>query len=332
MSRRAIRRWIAKATSSAPRPGDPPLHCLWSKGIARFCDVAGPEGYWLDPTEAVQPEGFFRSHYAGAAGLVWVRLGTAARRGQPCDLDRFAREALPTIRAPFALVTTDGDLSGPSELPRDTVDRILGSPHLVAWATQNRVGGEDPRIRPFPIGLDLHSRRPFSSPANLLILLDRLAQQRVAPDRQALQVFCDLGLNLQSDERREAVRVLAGCPHVAMQRKRVSQAAIWRRYADSPFVVSATGNGLDCHRTWEALMLGSIVITRTSPLDPLFDGLPVAIVQDWAEVRDPENLARWVRRYAPLTQPDYLRERLRPEFHLSPLRAALAQAGEAVDA
>ncbi|ODT13134.1 MAG: hypothetical protein ABS35_38600 [Kaistia sp. SCN 65-12] len=329
-TRRAVRRWIAENTFNGPNPDDPRLDCLWSKGIARFCDYAGPGAYWFEHTEVVQPPGFFREHYAGACGLVWVRLGSGARAGGPCDLAGFVREALPTIRAPFVLVTTDGDLSVPSELPRDVVDALLASPYLVAWATQNYVGGGDSRIRHFPIGLDLHYRRPFSSPAGLLALLDRLAKRRVAPDRQALRAFCDLGLNIQSEERREAVRVLADCPHVVMQRKRVSQAAIWRRYAGSPFVVSAIGNGLDCHRTWEALILGSIVITRTSPLDPLFAGLPIVIVRDWEEIRDPANLDLWVRSYAPLTRPDYLRERLRPTFHLAPLRAALAAAAEPV--
>jgi hypothetical protein len=330
MNRRTLRRWITAATASPPRPGDPPLDCLWSKGIAQFCDVAGPQDYWVDNTEAVQPAGFFRRYYSGARGLVWVRLGTTARSGQPCDLDHFVREALPTIDAPFVLVTTDGDLSVPSELPRDTVDRLLASPYLVYWATQNYVGGGDPRIRHFPIGLDLHTRRPFASPKGLLALLDRLARRRVVPDRQTPRVFCDLGLNIQSEERRAVMRVLADCPHVVMQRKRVSQAAIWRRYARSPFVVSAIGHGLDCHRTWEALMLGSIVITRTSPLDPLFADLPIVIVRDWEEIRDPANLALWAQRYAPLTRPDYLRPRLRPAYHLAPLRAALGVAETAM--
>jgi hypothetical protein len=50
------------------------------------------------------------------------------------------------------------------------------------------------------------------------------------------------------------------------------------------YVLSPHGNGLDCHRTWEALALGCIPIVKTSPLDPLFDGLPVLIVQDWSHI------------------------------------------------
>jgi hypothetical protein len=50
------------------------------------------------------------------------------------------------------------------------------------------------------------------------------------------------------------------------------------------FVISPHGNGLDCHRTWEALVLGCIPIVKSSGLDPLFEGLPVWIVSQWDEV------------------------------------------------
>lgn len=50
------------------------------------------------------------------------------------------------------------------------------------------------------------------------------------------------------------------------------------------FIASPHGNGLDCHRTWEALCLGCIPIVKTSPLDPLYDGMPVWIVNEWSDV------------------------------------------------
>jgi hypothetical protein len=50
------------------------------------------------------------------------------------------------------------------------------------------------------------------------------------------------------------------------------------------FVASPHGNGLDCHRTWEALALGCIPIVKRSPIDKVFQGLPVWIVGSWKEV------------------------------------------------
>ena len=47
------------------------------------------------------------------------------------------------------------------------------------------------------------------------------------------------------------------------------------------FVISPPGNGIDCHRTWESLILGNIVLLQSSPLDPLFEDLPVVIIKDF---------------------------------------------------
>ena len=46
------------------------------------------------------------------------------------------------------------------------------------------------------------------------------------------------------------------------------------------------GHGMDCHRTWEALMLGSVVIVKKSQLDSLYEDLPVLIVNDWTELNE----------------------------------------------
>ena len=303
-----------------------PPPCLWSKGISRHCDTKGPETYWLDATESVQSDAFFKRHFSGARGLVWVRLGSRARDGLPCDLDAFVRAALPTIDKPFALITTDGDVSVPSDLPRDTVDRLLECPFLISWHTQNHDGYAHAKLAPIPIGLDLHTPRFPTSPHRLVSRLRKIAKNRPPPDRLPLKVLCDLGVSLASEERQMAVASLRGCDHVTFLDQRISQTAIWKHYAGHPFVLSAEGNGLDCHRSWELLYLGCIVITKRSSLDPLFDDLPVVSVEDWNAVRDRANLVEWLQRYAPLTGQERIWQRLQPDNYLKPIRQALAAA------
>lgn len=321
--KRSISAWkqrIAKATFDPGTLGDP-VPCLWSKGIARLCDIRGSDDYWTAPTESLADGSMFREHHSRAHGLVWVRLGTRSRGGLEADLDRFVAFALPSIREPFVLVTTDGDVSVPSELRRSTVEALLGSPFLIAWYTQNADGTGAPRIRPFPIGLDLHTPRPFSSPAGLIARLQQLAEKRPPLTTQPLIVFSDVDLNRNSQDRVDAVRLLSGCDHIAFQRRRVSQHAIWKRYASVPFVLSVAGNGIDCHRTWEALYLGSIVVTKTSPLDPLYGGLPVVIVEDLEELRDASRLPVWLDRYAPLANPAWVWKKLDPRAWVEKIRA-----------
>jgi hypothetical protein len=58
----------------------------------------------------------------------------------------------------------------------------------------------------------------------------------------------------------------------------------WRRQTEYAFVASPHSNGLDCIRTWEALVLGCIPIVCSSPIDPVYEGLPVLIVPRWSDV------------------------------------------------
>jgi hypothetical protein len=58
---------------------------------------------------------------------------------------------------------------------------------------------------------------------------------------------------------------------------------------DHKFALSPPGRGLDTHRTWEALMVGTIPIVISSPLDSLYDNLPVLIIEDWS-ILTPEYL------------------------------------------
>jgi hypothetical protein len=301
------------------------IDLLWSKGTPAHCDVHGPPEYALDGTETCQPKAFFRKHYRRASGLVWVRMSGRARRGESCDLDRFVRAALPTIRKPFALVTTDGDVSVPSDLRPATVAALLDSPFLVMWLAQNYDGTPHPKLGPFPIGLDLHTPRPEGDADALAALLGDTRLRRRAPyETRPLRVFTDVNLNLNSDDRRRVVASLSDCPLVEFAAAKVSQAEIWRRYAEASFVLSVAGVGSDCHRTWEALYLGAIVIAKRSALDPLFDGLPVALVDDWGEICDAGRLAAWHTQYAPLTGQDYILRQLAPDRWLRPHREAVA--------
>ena len=55
-------------------------------------------------------------------------------------MDQLVSVALPTLRSPFALITTDGDAGVPSELDRKTVAALLNSRWLVSlsWAPKMR--------------------------------------------------------------------------------------------------------------------------------------------------------------------------------------------------
>jgi len=59
-----------------------------------------------------------------------------------------------------------------------------------------------------------------------------------------------------------------------------------RSLGEHSFVVSPEGNGVQCHRTWEALHSGAVaIVTQTgTAVDSLYGGLPVVILQNWKQL------------------------------------------------
>jgi hypothetical protein len=71
----------------------------------------------------------------------------------------------------------------------------------------------------------------------------------------------------------------------------VPRNSTWQRQAECMIVVSPEGIGMDCHRTWEALLLGCIPIVKRNGIASLYSSLPILIVDDWSEVTRERMLA-----------------------------------------
>lgn len=190
------------------------------------------------------------------------------------------------------------------------------------------------RIKPLPIGLDFDGKtrmthafvegfgwqsllKPWSlvefpvppqvQEAEMLRLVATLPHTL----ERKLQVYADFwvnkgygrafpdyqkGLNATSIRRKEAYEKIKDNPNVAVSSYRLTRMEAWRAKGQYMFELSIPGNGMDCYRTWEALVLGIVVITVRSPLDPLFTGLPVVIVDDLEDITE-SNLMKWKHEY-----------------------------------
>ncbi len=94
-----------------------------------------------------------------------------------------------------------------------------------------------------------------------------------------------------------------------------------KEMAQCTFTLSPAGLAPDCYRTWEALLVGSIPIVRSSQLNPLFEGLPVLIVDVWDEINE-EYLQR---KYKEITAHKYDLKRLYMEYWLAKIEAVRTQ-------
>jgi len=302
---------------------------VWNKGIAALCDWRLPDEfpdgatYTPSPTLAgalsspklpdrliVDP-----SRYSDIreGELVWVRLSW---------LKSFVNQVLPMVRASFVLVTGDSDSCVPSETGSPAA-AVLQSPKIIHWFTQNYDGSHaGGKISPIPIGIDFHMlaqsnawgetvASPAQQEASLRLVLSELPRLSERLTKVYLDFAWQKGWGLRSyrrfhplrgtgfgESRRSVAKKLRGNPVVFAQAGPLSRTEMWKQRGRYAFVLSPHGVGLDCHRTWEALALGHIVLVPSSSLDPLYSGLPVVTLRSWDEIT-PDNLQKWLAKFSP---------------------------------
>ena len=301
-----------------------PTHFVWSRGLALLCDHNGG----FDFVRRQRGSGRAAIRFAPRAyddvrdgDLVWVRL---------IALPQFVSEALPHIRAKFALVTGDEDWAMPSEFERSSA--IIGNSNVVCWFTQNFDGTDTSgKLLPMPIGSDFHTlsnRRRWghlqATPRQQEIELELLRAGMPANADRLVRVHADFHFNKSKDQRRGDSRVevesmLSTNPNVDFQLEKISRLDLWREKTRYAFVASPHGHGLDCHRTWESLVLGNIPIVKRSSLDELYDGLPVVIVSEWDEITT-DNLRRWHATHRAAFLETEVQERLTNRYWIARMR------------
>jgi hypothetical protein len=344
---RSVGNWLSSsATGVARRLGwrgpFKPTEYVWSRGLALLCEHHGGLHFVRDQRggRRLLPLDWRAYAQVKDGDLVWTRA-TA--------LPEFLERALPHIDARFALLTGDEDWSIPGDFAGAA--ELCASDKLVCWFAQNFDGTDrSGKILPLPIGLDFHtlSRRrrwghPQATPAEQETELTELRATMPPNEARRLRVHTDFHFNrhdrpVRWESRASIETTLRHNPLIDFPRARLPRLELWREKTRYAFVASPHGNGLDCHRTWESVALGNIVIVRRSPLDPLYEGLPVVSVNDWSEISapalrawqqqharafaDPEVQRRLTNRYWIERVRDTLRERLTaPTAARSPTRA-----------
>ena len=112
--------------------------------------------------------------------------------------------------------------------------------------------------------------------------------------------------------------ILKDHPLIEFQNTRTNYKNIFHEYAKHRFVLSPRGNGLDCHRTWEIFLLGSVVITESSSLDEMYikNDLPVVILKDFNELNDitEETLEKWYNQHKDKTKKEIIFKKFNPQY------------------
>jgi hypothetical protein len=185
----------------------------------------------------------------------------------------FFTDIHPQIENRYILITHNGDI--------DIDDRFIHyiDEKIIHWFAQNAIIAH-PKVTPIPIGLE----NAYYHNNGVVRIFKRITKKKNFEKRGDILY----GFNIQTNPRiRQPVfDTLSSYPSA----KKLPDWPNPKRYIDSvakyKFIASPTGNGNDCHRTWEAMLVGTIPIVLRSIGMEYFKslGLPLLIIDSFDEL------------------------------------------------
>jgi hypothetical protein len=230
-------------------------------------------------------------------------------------LPYFVKTILQHINVDFVLLTGDSDLNIPIDvLDSEGLSRLLSNSYLRRWGAQNLMHVSNPKQLQLPIGLDYHTyvinpasewRLPNEStlPIQQEKLLQELRCSSLPLNQRIPKIYTNAHHRLDKfNDRSKAIQAIQEASNnlLILEPYIIPRTKVWENYTKHAFILSPFGNGFDCHRTWEALCCGCIVIMRNSFMAPLFEGLPVLNVREWSDINE-ELLQKTLEEYSTKT-------------------------------
>lgn len=196
-----------------------------------------------------------------------------------------------SIKYKFILVTGDSDLTLPIDF--SNFINLITNDKIIHWFAQNATI-DHPKLTQIPIGLDYHTLSSSlnhswgdkQTPQEQEEILFNIKNNSLSFDNREIKCYSNFHFSLEGkycNDRKDAIKEI-NKDLIYYEPNKISRTVSWQNQVKYAFVVSPLGNGLDCHRTWEALCLGNIPIVRTSKLDPLYEDLPVLIIDSWKDI------------------------------------------------
>ncbi len=162
-------------------------------------------------------------------------------------------------------------------------------------------GVQDPLITPIPLGFVDSKYKPHA----------KFEEIKLKNLEKTILCYMNFAINTNPVKRQECWDSFVNKDWVTYQ-SNIPPEEFYTQVARSKYVLSPEGTGIDCHRIYESIYLGSIPILKTSELDYFYKSLPVLIVDSWEQITEEfleekylENkskLNQWVQ-----TNPEWVR-------------------------
>ena len=252
---------------------------LCSIGLMKGCDETQIINYINPFTITIDWDKLYKVGKNGCC--VYVKMG---------HINDFIKN-LDNIPFDFILITGDGDETNPySLLNIDLFFNIINNKKIIKWYSTNCYENLHPKFSLIPIGINYHCgalwyNTPIISQENMI---ENIRLNALPFNKRKCMCYSNFHFVLHNNfdnPRKKAIEQIKDTL-IYYEPIKISTEQTWINQSEYSFVVSPLGNGMDCHRTWEALILGCIVIVQTSTLDTLYKDLPVLIVNHWSDITE----------------------------------------------
>jgi hypothetical protein len=256
--------------------------CLFvsTRGLAKSCDI---HPVWNHLDQMSYPNFTTQNKYGSTIYLHFDMV------------EQFINNLMDKMENPFVIVSGNSDHTTPDDFPSSS--RLLENTKCLAWWSQNTIENH-PKLHHLPIGLDYHTlsfnrglhpwcntRTPI--PPKIQELSLSTIRKGLKPLEQTNYKVAVTNFHLAMDGPIRRTRYRVPIHNTLKDKSCVvwlptqTREEFWQTLNEYAFVICPFGNGLDTHRTWEVLCLGRIPIVQKSPLNKVYEDLPLVEVEDW---------------------------------------------------
>lgn len=166
--------------------------------------------------------------------------------------------------------------NGDNSISLQSLDYLVGRFNRIYGVNIMNVGES---IFPIPIGLENFSYFTNGVPADF----DKIVKSGLTPSENRGTLILD-SFNLLTNKTERETCSKIGLKLGSKKLEMTTPLEYRKAVTGSKFVLSPPGNGLDCHRTWEALYLGAIPIVKRASWPFAHLQLPVLVINEWEDL------------------------------------------------
>jgi len=186
--------------------------------------------------------------------------------------EEFLRNKHPQISNPYILITHNGDNHVDARMEAMMDDKIL------KWFAMS-VLVKNPKIIPIPAGLENLSYYHNG----VTSFFDKFKKNLPTKKNRTLYGFT---IATNRAERQPAYDFLSKSPLADALRGWPEPKKYLKTLRQYKFVASPPGNGIEGHRTWEAMYMRTVPIVKRSPFIEYFKslGMPLLVIDNWTDL------------------------------------------------